>query len=121
MDLGNLSLELHNLATSSASDVLMCISRSLKDGGSPGGLATLAVVCLERFESPEGEKKQEDPGDVESDRRENELRTETTRFDETTSDLRSSVGCTPYRAHRIHFVERADPALRQWAVSTIRE
>jgi hypothetical protein len=62
----------------------MCISRSLKDGGSPGGLATLAVVCLERFESPEcGEKKQEDPGDVESDRRENEQRTETTRFDET--------------------------------------
>lgn len=84
MDLGNLSLELHNLATSSASDVLMCISRSLKDGGSPGGLATLAVVCLERFESPEcGEKKQENPGDVESHRRENEQRTETTRFDET--------------------------------------
>jgi hypothetical protein len=85
VELGNLSLELHNLATSSASDVLMCISRSLKDSGFPGGLATLAVVCLERFESPEcGEKKQEDPGDVESDRRENELRTETTRFDETT-------------------------------------
>jgi len=50
VELGNLSLELHNLATSSASDVLMCISRSLKDGGSPGGLATLAVVCLERFQ-----------------------------------------------------------------------
>lgn len=70
----------------------MCISRSLKDGGSPGGLATLAVVCLERFESPEcGEKKQEDPGDVESDRRENELRTKTTRFDETTCEVPSDV------------------------------
>jgi len=87
VELGNLSLELHNLATSSASDVLMCISRSLKNGAmagrgsrSPGGFATLAVVCLERFESPEcGEKKQENPGDVESVCRENEQRTETTR------------------------------------------
>lgn len=92
----------------------MCISRSLKDGGSPGGLATLAVVCLERFESPEcGEKKQENPGDVESHRRENEQRTETTRFDETQF--------VPPTMYRIHFVEFADPALRQWAVSTIRE
>lgn len=61
-------------------------------GPRAGWLATLAVMCLERFESPEcGEKKQEDPGDVESDRRENEIRTKTTRFDETTCEVPSDV------------------------------